>query len=89
MAEQKIYVGKGKKQGQFNQLRLNICLSDIPKEHMTEFKGKKYVNLDISEMRNADDKGNTHTVTVNTWKPEQKQQSKPQVKEESTDDLPF
>jgi len=73
----KIYVGKGRKQGQFNQLNIRICLSDIPREHMTEFKDKKYINLTIQEMKNADEKGNTHTVTVNTWKPENRNNDMP------------
>ena len=32
--------------------------------------GKRYVNLKITEMRQPDDRGNTHTVLVDTWKPD-------------------
>jgi hypothetical protein len=69
----KIYCGKAKEvQGQYGTYyRLNLCLSDIPSEHITTSgSGKQYANLDLSMMRARDDKGNTHTLSVNTWKPE-------------------
>jgi hypothetical protein len=88
MAENKIYCGKGKK-GQYDQINLNICLTDLPKEFIKEFKEKKYINLVVSQMKTTDDRGNTHTVTVNTWKPENKQ-ANPEIKQEpESGDLPF
>jgi len=89
----KIYCGKAKEvQGNYGAYyRINLCLSDIPAEHITTVgNGKQYVNLDLSMMRARDDKGNTHTLSVNTWKsdgnaqggakPQQKPQPKPAPK---------
>lgn len=70
MAE-KIWVGKGKEWGQYGQLTINICLSDIPKEHITKTeKGKSYASFDIGKMKQADEYGKTHSVIVNTFKPD-------------------
>ena len=76
----KIYCGKAKEvEGNYGTYyRINLCVSDIPEEHITTLQnGKQYVNLDLSMMRAKDDKGNTHTLTVNTWKPDKKAEQKP------------
>lgn len=67
---EKIYIGKAKP-AKFG-MKLNICLSDIPTEHVTEFNGKKYFRADLNELRQPDDKGNTHTIILDTWKPQSK-----------------
>ena len=83
----KIFVGNGKENEQYGFVNFSICLSDLPQEHVSEYKGKKYINLTISKKRNgADQYGKTHAVSVNTWKPEK---SAEQGNEEVTDDLPF
>ena len=67
----KIYCGKGKEiDGKFGRfMSINICLDDIPAEHVFKAtNGKRYVGLSVSEMRNPDEKGKTHTVTVDTRK---------------------
>ena len=84
---EKIYCGKGK-QGQYG-LRVNLCLSDIPAEHTNAFNNKTYVNLDISQLRQPDQRGNTHTVTVNTWKPQGQQQAPSAPQPQHTEDLPW
>lgn len=38
---------------------------------------KGYVNLQIKEKRQPDQYGNTHSVTLDTWKPTQQRQSEP------------
>lgn len=68
----KIYCGKGKEiSGKFGTFyKVSICLDDIPVEHLYKAKnGKRYATLNMSEMKQADEKGNTHTVIVDTWKP--------------------
>lgn len=68
----KIYCGKGKEiSGKFGTFyKVSICLDDIPVEHLyTAKNGKRYATLNMSEMKQADEKGNTHTVIVDTWKP--------------------
>ena len=85
--QDKIFVGNGKENEQYGFVNFSICLSDLPQEHVTEYKGKKYINLTISRKRNgADQYGKTHAVSVNTWKPEK---SAEQGNKEVTDDLPF
>lgn len=68
MAE-KIYCGKGKK-GNYS-IKLSLCISDLEHHITSSTNGKSYVRLEVSEMRQADKWGNTHTVTVDTWKPKQ------------------
>ena len=87
----KIYCGKGKvistKNGSFE--KINICIDEIPVEHMFKAKnGKRYVNLLVSEMRQPDDKGNTHTVSVDTWKPSDKV-TPPEDFRDDSDFIPF
>ena len=82
----KIYVGSGKTFGKFSQLSINICISDIPKEHIfkSEKTGKSYVKLNVCAKKNIDQYGNSHYVSVNTWQPNQ-QQNKPQYKQDNFD----
>ena len=71
--QEKIYCGKAvERTNQWGQyFSVNLCLTDIPEEHVrTLDNGKRYVNLKITEMRQPDDRGNTHTVLVDTWKPD-------------------
>ena len=87
---EKIYCGSGKL-GNYG-LRISIDLNKITEDHVTEKNGSRYVNLDVNERRNGADKyGNTHSVSVNTWKPNkaQEQRQEPQQEATGTDDLPF
>ena len=69
----KIYVGNGKAHGLFDLINFSVCLSDLPKEHIFEYEGKKYIKLSIARKKDSPDQyGNTHYVEVDTWKPEQK-----------------
>ena len=80
----KIWCGKGK-QNQYG-IRIRICLDDIPQEHTSEFKGKRYATLNVGTLREIDQKGNTHSVSVDTWKP---QAQAPQPQNNTNEDLPF
>jgi len=71
---EKIYVGSGKEFGQYGTVNLNLCLSDIPKEHIFEYNGKKYIKLKTNKKRETDQYGKTHSLEVDTWKPNQEQQ---------------
>lgn len=71
MAEPKIYVGSGKKHPSYDITSISVCLSDIPKEYITESKnGKKYVNLSVSAKKETDQYGKTHSVAIDTFKPQ-------------------
>lgn len=71
MADKKIYCGNGRQiKGQYGVFRsVSLCLSDIPKEHITKSKnGKSYVRINISDLDQKNEYGNDVTVTVDTWK---------------------
>jgi len=88
MENKTIYVGSGKTQtGKYGEFfKVSICLSDLPKEHITEAKnGKKYINLTINKKQQADQYGKDLSVQIDTWKPEVKQEEK----QEPFNDLPF
>lgn len=88
---EKIYCGKGKKSN-YGRIKLNICIDDIPAQYISEYNCKRYARLEVSEMRNVDKRNNTHTITVDTWKPTQKPSAPTQHDggdPSSSDDLPF
>jgi hypothetical protein len=69
---EKAYCGRAKfvktKYGEL--IALNICLSEIPRGDIKTGKnGKDYINLTVVEMKQPDDRGNTHTIYVNQYKP--------------------
>jgi len=75
MENKTIYCGSGKTQsGKYGEFfKVSICLSDLPKEHITEAKnGKKYINLAINRKKEPDQYGKDLSVAVDTWKPEPK-----------------
>lgn len=79
MSNEKIYVGSGKKK--FDNLRsVSVCLSDL-QDHIFEYNGKKYIKLNVSDKKEADQYGKDVAVSIDTWQPEQK----PEVES----DLPF
>ena len=89
MAEEKIYVGNGVSKFDGQMVSMSVCLSDLPKEHMFEYNGKRYIKLNVSAKRDgADDYGKTHHVTVDTFKPEPKKEA-PKKEEPKEDVLPF
>jgi len=90
----KIYVGKAKVQEtQYgNILKVNLILSQIPKGYIREFENSegeimKAINLDIVKLKEPDQRGNTYTVKVDTWKPEKKKEAVEETVEDSN--LPF
>lgn len=52
----------------------SICLSDIPKELITTAKnGKKYLNIEVKQMRQPSQYGHTHTVKASVKLDERKE----------------
>jgi len=85
---ERFYVGNGVAKFDGDQVACSLCLSDLPKEHVFEYEGKKYIKLKVTKKREVDQYGKSHYVEVDTWKPEQKQvQQSQQVQQD--DDLPF
>ena len=71
----KIFCGSGKEFGNYGTVNISVCLSDLPKEFITEgSNGKKYMRLKLNRKREPDQYGNTHSLEVDTWKPEKKQE---------------
>lgn len=90
--ENKIYIGSGTEFGKFGDVNIDICLTDLPSEWIkkSEKNGKKYIKLTVSKKKEKDQYGKTHSVSVNTFKPE-KQAVKTEIKpkKQDNDDLPF
>jgi len=81
---ERFYVGNGVEKFDGDQVACSLCLSDLPKEHVFEYEGKKYIKLKVTKKREVDQYGKSHYVEVDTWKPEPKKQQAQQ-----DDDLPF
>jgi hypothetical protein len=102
MAEEKIYVGNGKVhtfQNGGSEIKVRLCLDGLKDLHekygFTSDAGKHFITLIVSEKREVDQYGNTHTVRIDTWKPDSSRSSgssgtsAPPAKEETIDDIPF
>ena len=77
MSETKtIYIGNGVRKGD-TWLTSSLCLSDIPAEHMFEYKGKKYVKVNINIKDEVDQYGKDVSITVDTWKPDSEKSATP------------
>lgn len=96
--ENKIFVGSGVEKFEGNLIEISVCLSDLPKEFISEYNGKKYIRLKVQKKREPDQYNKTHSVSVNTFKPEQKPKTNIEQwaskqdnfkKPEDESDLPF
>ena len=72
--DEKIYVGKGKTIGQYGHVSFSIDI-DAVTPYIFEYNGKRYVKLILTQMRQPDQYGKTHTVSIDTWKPEENQKN--------------
>lgn len=75
MEKQKVYCGSGKKKSE-NWISASINIDKI-QEHIQEYNGTKFVRLNIN-IGKPDQYGKDVSITIDTWKPEQKSQSKKQ-----------
>ena len=62
------YIGSGKKVGKFDTLSISICLSDIPKDDIFEYNGKKYCKVLVAAKKETDKFGKSHTVYMDDYK---------------------
>jgi len=69
MSDEKIFCGSGKEKFGGALVEISVCLSDLPKEHIFEYNGKKYIKLKVRKMR-EEKNGKTHYIEVDTWRPE-------------------
>lgn len=58
-------------------INLSICLSDIPKDRIKlANNGKKYLNVTVRDLREADEYGNTHSLYCTQTKEEREAKEK-------------
>ena len=89
--KKKIYLGNAKINEQYGIINGSICLSDIPKEFINEYQGKKYLPISIGAKREVDQYGKTHSIWVNEYKPDEQAQAPKSAPKslEADEDLPF
>ena len=78
MAEEKIYCGTGKEVNFDNGgsiIRVSFSPADLEKINLSARSNKGWANINVSKRREVSDKGLTHYVTLNTWRPRQEVQS--------------
>lgn len=64
---EKDYIGKGKKHETLDIISVSIEMEKAEK-HITEFKGKKYLNFEVATMKEKDKYEKTHTAYVSVKK---------------------
>lgn len=100
MSENKVYCGSGKEKFDGNLVEISICLSDLPKDKIFEYNGKKYIKLKVGKKKETDQYGKTHYVEVDMFEPEKKDNQQkvevvqaevlpPSESYDNTDGLPF
>jgi len=68
MSEKK-YCGSGIEKFEGNLVEIALCVSDLPKEKIFEFNGKKYIKLKVVKKREVDQYGKTHYIEVDMFEP--------------------
>ena len=91
--EERKYVGRGKKAGNFDLVNFSISESKV-KESWFEYNGERYLKLTIGALKNPDNYGKTHSVWIDNYKPKEGGQAPVKNKVEgsvgtSLNDLPF
>lgn len=85
MSQDKIFCGSGKKRefnngGSITQVMFNL---DVLNKYFEQYgfttdQGKKMIKVDVATLRNGPDQyGKTHSVSIDTWKPDNQQQQAP------------
>lgn len=69
MAEKKTYIGSGKKQHD-GWIKATLKAELLKPEHWEEYKGVKYVRVNISILNEPDKFGKDVQITLDTWKPD-------------------
>ena len=83
-----IYCGGGKKQND-TWLKATINVEKF-KDHISEFKGTKFIKLNINIKDELDQYGKDVSISIDTWEPtEISEQNVNKQKDDSTDQLPF
>ena len=88
--QERQYVGRGKKAGNFDLVNFSISESKI-KDSWFEYKGERYLKLTIGALKNPDNYGKTHSVWIDNYEPkgDGDKATESKVVEEMKNDLPF
>ena len=79
--EKKVYLSNLKTIGQTQGVKGRIYADKVQDHWQTDDKGRKYLPFAIWPNREPDQFGNTHAMTLDTWKPD--------PSKKTTSDLPF
>lgn len=79
--EKTIYCGSGKKQND-GWIKATINVEKF-KDHISEFKGTKFIKLNINIKDEKDQYGKDVSISIDTWEPPA------ELNDSDTDDLPF
>lgn len=79
MSQEKIYVGGAKEiNGNFGAFhRISLSKQDL-EILFNSLNAKGYVNLNMNKRREPSQYGQTHSLTIDTWQPQQQAQNSPQ-----------
>ena len=67
----KIFCGNGRVVNSWKR-GISVCVDDIPKEYVTTSKnGKRYIRLNVVDLKQKNQWGKDVSVEVDTWKPGQ------------------
>jgi len=88
--QERQYVGRGKKAGNFDLVNFSISESKI-KDSWFEYKGERYLKLTIGALKNPDNYGKTHSVWIDNYEPKGDggKAAETKVVQEMKNDLPF
>ncbi len=88
--QERQYVGRGKKAGNFDLVNFSISESKI-KDSWFEYKGERYLKLTIGALKNPDNYGKTHSVWIDNYEPKGDGGKATETKavQEMKNDLPF
>jgi len=78
-----IYIGNGEKKSD-TWFKSSICLSNIPEDCIFDYKGKRYIRVDINVKDQKDQFGKDVSIKVDTWKPDNTT-----ADNQDQDDIPF
>lgn len=75
---EKIYCGSGVEKFDGNLVEVALCVSDLPKDKIFEFNGKKYIKLKVVKKREVDQYNKTHYVEVDMFEPKKQEPAQPE-----------
>jgi len=89
----RIYCGTGKEKFGGNLVEVSLCLTDLPKDKIFEYNGKKYIKLKVVKKKEVDQYGKSHYVEVDMFEPQKQETGLPpsdiQPSDNMDEDLPF